>query len=265
MDTVRRGLARASDLKNEWQGFPVPSFDDDLPLVLAHDHPLREKYIAAGFCKPAVNILVDDRPEFRFDDMPDASDREAVDEAIRQRVTAETIINSWYCRARQVQVYVFDRDGRRFSVTQARSPDRSMDRLKLWLTTIGASDAWDVDAEHAARVTLRAMLTERQWRHYDLTGTFLETSQRSRVTYVFRRSRPTIAMSPRWKDDNGPDSMRVLAVLCAHSIGYYGGTWGGCLVPSDDVITHLVWMRGDEAGFWGMANQHSNDSPEAGL
>jgi len=142
-----------------------------------------------------------------------------------------------------------------------------MDRLDLWLTTIGASDAWDLDAEYRARDMLRSMLTERQWRHYDLTGAFFEESPRSRLTYVLRRLRPTIALSDRGR--HGPSTphsrMRCIAVLCLHPIGYYNRSWGGCLVPTDDVIAHLTWIRGDEAGFWKHANQHKPSAPEAGL
>lgn len=138
-----------------------------------------------------------------------------------------------------------------------------MDRLDLWLKTMGACDAWDLDAEHRARDTLRAMLTERQWMHYDMCGSFFETSPRSRLTYVFRRLRPTIALSFRGRD--GREWVRCLAVLCLHPIGYYARSWAGCMVPSDDVIAHLSWMRGDEAGFWRQANQHDPASPEAGL
>jgi hypothetical protein len=37
------------------------------------------------------------------------------------------------------------------------------------------------------------------------------------------------------------------------------------MVPTDDVIAHLLFMRGDEAGYWGQANHHSASAPEAGL
>ena len=140
-----------------------------------------------------------------------------------------------------------------------------MDRLRLWLCTLGASDAWDIDAEIKAMEKLAGMLSERQWRHYCLTGSFLETSSRSRLTYVFRRSRPTVVLTPRSKWWRPTDEMRCLAVLCLHPVGYYDQTWAGCMVPSDDVIAHLLSMRGDEAYFWRKANQHPPSAPEAGL
>lgn len=175
-----------------------------------------------------------------------------------------TVVNSWRTRDDH-QVYVTrDANGKPGAIKRLCSPDQSMDRLNMWLTTVGAADAWDLDAEHRARDKLRGMLSVRQWRHYDLTGSFLETSPRSRLTYMFRRLRPTIVLTPRNRRGT-EDVMRCLAVLCLHPVGYYQGSWGGCMVPSDDVIAHLVMMRADEAHYWGQANQHRLHSAEAGL
>jgi hypothetical protein len=238
----REWIDALSDHIGEWQGIPVP-LGEDTPIVLAAGHPLRDFYAELRQASMVdVDLIVADG------DVPDD----------------EEIVNHWFCRRRNVNVYVANSRGRYCAITIPVSPDRSMDRLTMWLQTMGAADAWDLKAEHAARDTLRAMLTERQWMHYDLTGSFFETSPRSRVTYVFRRLRPTIAMTPRGKDGRD-DVMRCLAVLCLHPIGYYDRSWAGCMVPSDDVIAHLSWMRGDEAGFWRHANQHDPASPEAGL
>lgn len=229
----------------EWQGIPVP-LGEDTPLVLVKDHPLRDLYAEEGFTAGAtMDIVVEDRPQFPVEE-------------------DERVVNEWFCRKRNCRVLVMEGGGRRFSLTIPVSPDRSMDRLTMWLSTIGAADAWDLNAEHRARDTLRAMLSERQWMHYDLTGSFFETSSRSRLTYLFRRLRPTIALSPRNKNP-AHEHMRCLAVLCLHPIGYYDRSWGGCMVPSDDVIAHLSWVRGDEAGFWRHANQHAPSAPEAGI
>lgn len=241
MDESREWLDALADFTGEWQGIPVPLGEDN-PLVLADGHPLRDFYRDLHQADMTdVNIVV-------ADDVPDD----------------EEIVNYWFCRRRNLDVYVARSKDRYYAITIPVAPDRSMDRLTMWLQTMGAADAWDRDAEHKARETLRAMLTERQWMHYDLTGSFFETSPRSRLTYVFRRLRPTIAMTPRGKHGDD-DRMRCLAVLCLHPIGYYARSWAGCMVPSDDVIAHLAWMRGDEAGFWRQANQHDPSSPEAGL
>lgn len=244
-----------SDHIAEWQGVPIP-LGDDMPLVLADGHPLRELYRMKAEQLSDVDIAL--VPDSRF------AEHEALFTCTTEDVRDdERVVNEWYCRKRQCKVIVFQRAGRAFCVTVPVSPDHSMDRLDFWLTTIGASDAWDLDAEHRAREMLRSMLSERQWRHYDLTGCFFETSPRSGVSYVFRRLRPTIALV--YRDRRGRECVRCLAVLCLHPIGYYQRTWGGCLVPTDDVIAHLTWMRGDEARYWGAANQHDPRTPEAGL
>ena len=236
-DNISEGIA-------EWQGIPVP-LGEDQPLVLCKGHPLQKLYEDLNQSGGVEFEIVSD------DSKPITDD--------------EHCRNGWYSRQRQANVYVFQRgEGKCFAVVVRVSPDRSMDRLKLWLQTIGASDAWDLDAEYRARDTLRAMLSDRQWRHYDLTGCFLETSPRSRLTYVFRRLRPTIAMSPRHADGS-EDTMRCLATLCAHPVAYYARTWGGAMCPSDDVIAHLTMCRADEAYFWRVCNQHPLSSPEAGL
>lgn len=246
-DDLRRFLDFMSDEKNEWQGIPVPVTGQ--PLRLHDRHPMAaffrglDEDVRAELAEPAEwTCSVDD-----------------VDEE-------ERVVNEWFCARLNVQVLVVDRGGRRSALKVKRAPDGSMDRLELWLMTIGASDAWDLDAEARAMEKLCGLLTERQRRHYLLTGAFLETSQRSGLTYVFRRSRPTIAMTPRWHWARPQrDSMRCLAVLCLHPVGYYERSWAGCMVPSDDVIAHLLAMRADEAYFWRCANQHEPWRPEAGI
>lgn len=232
-----------ADELEEWHGIPVPL--PDLPVTLHDRHPMRDGYKAYQQAVDGVDIEV-------LVGGPAYNDEE------------ETIRNIFHSRKGQATIYIYERGGKVFHAKLWDSPDRSMDRLTYWINTIGASDAWDEDAEHQARKKLRGLVTDRQWRHYDLTGSFLESSPRSRLTYVFRRLRPTIALSPRNKPGH-PDAMRCIACLCMHPIGYYGKSWGGCLVPSDDVIAHLLYMRSDEAGFWGEANQHQSNTPEAGL
>lgn len=253
---VRGWIDALSDEIGEYQGLPVP-LGEDTPLVLHPKHPARAAYMhirqSAELAEGEVefNIIPDDRYEEHACTTEDVCEDEIV-------------VNEWWSRRIQRRVIVFHRGGRAFVVTVPESPDRSMDRLTLWMTTLGASDAWDLDAEHKAREHLRAMLTERQWRHYDLTGSFFESSERSRLTYLFRRLRPTVALSPRDRH-GGETHMRCVACLCLHPIGYYARSWGGCMVPTDDVIAHLTLMRADEAGFWGKAVQHAPSDPEAGL
>lgn len=236
MDTVRDIIDTMSDRREDWQGLPMPV--EGLKIVLNETHPLKEEY--AGLW---------DKPE---------EEEEADDDLIR---------NSWFSNRRNAYIFVMETsDGRIYHLKRRYSRQRAMDRFDLQLMTLIASDAWRLEAERVAMEKLKGMLGERQWRQYELTGSFVEESRRSGVLYMFRRLRPTLALS--MKDGHGlsTDTMTFfLAALCMHPIGYYNRTWGGCLVPTDDVIAHLVYMRGDEARFWGQANQHRSWEPESGV
>lgn len=131
--------------------------------------------------------------------------------------------------------------------------------LDLDLRTLGCADAWGIEQESAAVHALATLVSHRQFKHYMLTGSFLETSERSGVTYFFRRLKPTVALSGRTGE------MRILCALCLHPIAYYAGSWAGAMTPTDDVMAHLMLMRGDERMFWRRANQHASYLPEAGL
>jgi hypothetical protein len=141
---------------------------------------------------------------------------------------------------------------------------------KMLIDTLGAARAWDFKAEIKAMETIKRHLTEWAYQAYVMTGTFLETSPKSHVIYLFRRLRPTLAMTAQpdmrdWRRHKDPGGVRFLCALCLHPIGYYDGSWGGALVPTDDVIAHLLLMRGDEHRFWKDANHHSVWAPEAGV
>lgn len=127
------------------------------------------------------------------------------------------------------------------------------------IRTCGCSDAWGIEQEGAALATLAGLLPHHAMKRYLLTGMFFETSSRSGVIYLFRKLRPTVAIH------NVNGEMRVLAALCLHPIAYYEGSWAGAMCPTDDVLAHLMLMRGDEAMFWRRANQHAAIRPEAGL
>lgn len=231
------------DRIDEWQGVPVPLAD--LRMRLCEGHPLAEKMAQAEAILASSEQRVFTCTESDMDDV---------------------LINQWFSYRRHARVFIVRSlsTGRYRAVLEPVSVDQSMRRLTFWLTTIGATDAWRMEAEARAIEKLGRMITERQMRHYVMTGSFLETSKRSRVTYLFRRLRPTVAMTPRGRNAQD-DRMRCLAVLCLHPVGYYQDTWGGCMVPTDDVIAHLLLMRGDEPGFWRQANQHPAWAPEAGL
>jgi hypothetical protein len=127
------------------------------------------------------------------------------------------------------------------------------------LRALGASCAWGIEQEANAIQLFASLVSHRQFKHYMLTGMFIETSPRSGVSYVFRRLRPTLALSLRG------EAVRIMCAMCLHPIGYYEGCWAGAMCPTDDVIAHLMLMRGDERMFWARANQHPAYRPEAGL
>lgn len=243
-DDMRRNFDSLAEQVEEWHGIPIPL--PELPLRLHARHPMQKFYR-------------------EWQDEVDGVEIEVMVGGPNEVTDDEVIRNEFFSRKANARIVILQQGDKVFHVKILRSPDQSMDRLKYWINTIGSSDAWDMDAEYKAREKLRGMVTERQWRHYDLTGSFFESSSRSRLLYVFRRLRPTVVLSPRQKPDALTESMRCIAVLCMHPIGYYGESWGGCLVPTDDVIAHLTFMRGDEAGYWGEANQHASWTPEAGL
>lgn len=127
------------------------------------------------------------------------------------------------------------------------------------IQTLAASCAWGIEQESKALQMLAGLVKHHTFKQYLLTGMFMESSARSGVTYLFRKLRPTVAIKAR------KGRMRILAALCLHPIAYYQGSWAGAMCPTDDVIAHLMLMRGDEHMFWRRANQHAAHRPEAGL
>lgn len=164
--------------------------------------------------------------------------------------------NEWYCRKWRCDIIVMERDG---VIEHGKLP--AFHHLDHALRTMGCSVAWGLEQEHRALNLLGGMIRHHAFRSYIMTGMFLETSQRSGITYIFRRLRPTIAISKGRPDDG----FRILCALCMHPIAYYAGSWAGAMCPTDDVIAHLSLMRGDEHMFWKRCNQHPPYRPEAGI
>lgn len=167
-----------------------------------------------------------------------------------------TVVNEWYSdRYRGMAGIARRSDGKLCSFVR---PNNQASKV---LATLGVSHVWLPEAEAKANEKLAQMIAPHMMNYYRMVGCILETSKRSGVTYMFRKLRPTLAIRP---NKNGTD-MRVLCALCLHPIGYYSGTWAGVMVPTDDVIAHLVMMRGSEEKFWAHANQHCPTRPESGL
>ena len=230
-----RRLAEAHFAKQDWSGLPVPV--PGLTLVLEP----RYKHQALS--------------EFRWKDCYDEEGvRHVLDEEQPPTASEFRAVNSWWIARYQLNIVVVkDKNGRaRFSI-------RLEDRLAFTIRTLDAAAAWPVEAEHKAQKKLASLIPEDLFDLYVLTGHFGEISKRSQVTYLFRKGRPTIALR------QSEEGTQLLCALCLHPIGYYGDTWAGVMCPTDEVIAHLLMMRGSEEKFWANANQHPLDRPAAGV
>lgn len=225
---IRKKIIELSAERGEWGGYPLPV--EHAKLTVEPRHPLAATMEGATTGEKEID------------------NGEKLD-----------IVNQWTDYKRGYDVWIVRKDGR--SSCWVMPKYGSTGRSKFILDTLMASQAWSVEAEFTAMTRLKTLVTPAAFRYYLLTGTFIESSPRSKVFYLFRKCRPTVA----FKGIAGGDDTKVLCCLCMHPIGYYQGTYAGSMVPTDDVIAHLIMMRGDERKFWSKCNQHSSRSPEAGL
>jgi hypothetical protein len=165
--------------------------------------------------------------------------------------------NTFWSTRHRVQVVVFQEANGR--VRKGILP--GVHNLEKQLRTLGCAEAWGVEQESNAVRTLGTLVAHRQLKQYLLTGSFLETSKRTGLVYLFRRLRPTVVIEQNFKRN----TTHVRCTLCMHPIAYYEDSWAGAMCPTDDVIAALMMMRGDEPMFWRKANQHPPGRPEAGL
>ena len=218
---VRDGLQFIAESEGCWSGFPM--LDDKLRLVVEPRFP-HQKLNGA-------------RLGGREEPAPPPDDCE--------------IVNSWHSLEKSAMIYIL-RDkttGRREAVCL---PDNAPgERLRLRLNTLGASRNWSLAAEIAAQERLQELISPYQFKLYVLTGGFLESSKRSKVMYWFRRGLPTVALGPGLGEEAKP-----LCALCLHPIAHYEDSHAGAMVPSDDVLAHLLMMRCSEQLLWRKANQH---------
>lgn len=250
----------------EWCGIPVPL--PGLGLVLESRYPDPGKIAE-------LQRIMNDSDKAPVE--PETADEMLADIDVPE-VGAEgaggwRIVNSWPGRDKAGfvgEVFILRHaDGRMMHGVIPETPKRN----RMMFGPFDTMDAWDIETELVAVERLSTLLTERMFKAYVLTGAFLETSKRSGITYMFRRLRPTIAMSPRglrpFRDDGTEDwatgEMSALCCLCLHPLAYYSRTFCGAMVPTDDVIAHLMLVRGDEKMFWKRATQHRAGSPESGM
>lgn len=233
---LRNGLRAVAALNREWAGIPMPL--ENVSLVVEPTYP------------KALELMAISSEPRELDELPEDSDLVGA----RER-------NRFYSMQRRAHVVIFElRDGRiEWGLSHGRHS------LDLVLQTLAVQEAWGIEQEANAVKLLGELVKHRQFKQYMLTGTFLETSDRSGVVYLFRRLRPTIAMTVRGgtMKRRGRGGIQILCTLCLHPIAYYSGSFGGAMCPTDDVIAHLMLMRGDEAMFWRRANQHAAWEPES--
>src|SRR5574337_1020828 len=191
--------------------------------------------------RDALATIAKDRGEWAGIPMPLAG----------QNLTVEpTYPNGHHC-----EIAVYD-EGQGAKHLKLRSTNRAFGFL---LNTLDSSRAWGIKQEAEAMCTLAELLPHHHFKQYMLTGMWLESSQRSGITYLFGKLRPTLAISKKF------ERPKILAALCLHPIAYYEQTWAGAMCPTDDILAHLMLMRGDEKMFWRRANQHPAWHMEAGL
>jgi hypothetical protein len=215
-----------SRVGESWAGFPMP--------VPGFSMTIHERY-------PFAELFEQEFPDSEAGEEKPPDQEEVADEE-------EEVVNEWYQAPKGLCGHV-----KIFRTAEGRSRIRKcgpLAPLTRLVETLSACCAWDIHAELRAIKKLRRHLSPYQWHCYVLTGTFVETSPRSRLMYVFRRLRPTIACS--FSSGHG----RIIAILCSHPIGYYDDTWAGAMVPTDDLLSHLLLMRADEHYLWRISNQH---------
>jgi hypothetical protein len=235
LDQAVRMVAQERIGLQDWSGLPLPVPGLSLVLEPRYKHP--------GIA------------DFRWKECYDEhGTRQSLDESPPSEPSEYRRVNSWWNEKYQARVIVLhDKQGR------ARAGLSPEDRLSFTIRTLDAAVVWPIEAEQKAQQKLSTLIPSDSFQLYQLTGHFAELSKRSQVTYMFRRGRPTIAI--RQNEAGG----FPLCALCLHPIGYYADTWAGVMCPTDEVIAHLLMMRGSEEKYWANANQHPVDHPAAGI
>lgn len=220
ISVLRNILRKTAPEIGQWAGIPIPVEGDKLCIV--DGHPLKE--------------VLEPKLEENSGDSESSFD----------------IVNAWHSRKKDGEVIIYRENGKLGHMV-IPSP-RVFDFM---IRSTGMAPVWGVEQESKAVESLGQMLRYHRFHSYLITGAFLERSERSGIMYMFRRMRPTLAITM-----NKP-RVEVLAALCLHPIGYYENSCAGAMCPTDDVIAHLTMMRGDEHLYWKRATQHPPWLPNA--
>ena len=238
MSGLRNATRKIAEMRGEWAGLPMML--DGHELTVEPTHPYAERLMQAG-AKVAARAVIAEEDELSGV-LPVPSSK------------LRNVFWSW--RYRAPVAIMEDVDGK-----IVWGPLGTSNQIGMQLETLGASDAWGIEQESNAVNLLGTFVRHRQFKQYLMTGMFLEKSKRSGVHYLFRRLRPTVAMVE--SRDGG--EMRMLCALCLHPIAYYSESHAGAMCPTDEIIAHLMLMRGDEHLYWRRANQHAPYRKEAAV
>ena len=220
-------------------GIPFPVLtsqgrNDEYPLVLANRSPLQ---IVAANQRVAST---------------EAEDR-------LQRTLRFRTRNSWH-RVGDVTWCVVDTEQGSYAYPEWHAGVRL--RKIMAAMEVRTSTQHSVEAEEKALQSLRSKINEQQYKTYFLNGDFVERSVRSDIYYMFRKGKPTLALSFHGDRNKGG---RVIAALCMHPMGYYAYTHVGLMCPTDEVIAALLMMRGSEHKFWAKSGQWSAWDVRSGI
>ncbi len=240
-DRFRMNLGQLAFNRGYYAGVPLP-VDGAGALTLEPKHPLRAMLEGAGRSPATCEFTCS---------TSDVNE----EQHIRSRF--------WVKRERREVIIYTDGPGQRIKwIWDSPYELEEHERCSLMMRTLLASGAYPIEAEFAAQERLAELTTTWQFRSYLMTGMFSERSKRSQARYIFRRQRPTLVMLP-WNP--GEEPANPVCALCMHPVGYYERSFAGAMVPTDDIIAHLLLMRADEHEYWRRSNQHSIWRKEAGV
>lgn len=225
---LRNMLRTIAAKRGDWAGIPMPLEGER--LVIEPSYPNAQ----------ALMAMCGEREE-------DPEQGDVLADSVKIR-------NSFWSVKKSSDIFIFEQDGK---IDWGIHPGAN--HLTHDLKTLGCSEAWGIEQESNALDLLGTLIEHRRLKQYLLTGSFLESSKRSGVTYMFRRLKPTVAIGQK------AGKLRIMCALCMHPIGHYAGSWAGAMTPTDDVVAHLMLMRGDEPMYWKRATQHAAWRPEAGV
>lgn len=234
---LRNALRQMAREKGEWAGIPMPL--EGAPLIIEPRYPH-----AAALMKISRDV------------------GDALTET--DEYSGWNAVNSWYARQKGGEVILYRKSDGRADWGLAPNPHHAT----MELSTLGAADAWGIEQEARAIQLLGKQLRHRQFKQYLLTGMFIEKSRRSGLHYLFRKLRPTVVMTERTRgfrlERPEQDEMRILCCLCLHPIGHYANSWAGAMCPTDDVLAHLMLMRGERADVLAARQSDTAAAPERG-